>query len=148
MSKKPFTYKQFKSIYSQVPRLSVDLLIPYKGGIALLERAHTAYKGQWHLPGGTVYYKESLPTAVKRIGREELGLDVDIDSFVGYIEYQSEEKERGFGYTIGLVFQCHINGGVIKLDEYGSQVKGFRELPDNTVIDQKTFLEQEYLKHY
>lgn len=143
MSKKPFTYKQFKSIYSQVPRLSVDLLIPYKGGIALLERAHTAYKGQWHLPGGTVYYKESVRDAVRRIAKEETAIDVDVAELAGLIEYKSEELERGFGYTVGLVFWCSLNAiDTVVLDENSSAIKGFKKVPDNTVVEQKKFLQR------
>lgn len=41
---------------------------------------------------------------VKRIALEELGASVNVGKLLGYIEYTSEEKERGFGYTITMVF--------------------------------------------
>ncbi len=140
MSKKPFTYDQFKEIYSLVPRLCVDLVIPYDGGIALIERAADSYKGQWHLPGGTVYFQETLEHAAQRIAKEEVGIEVSVDKLLGYIEYHSEKKERGFGYTVANVFLCTITGGSIKLDDTGSTIKGFSLIPSNTIVDQRNFL--------
>lgn len=141
MAKKPLTPQEFKAIYEKVPRVSVDLVIPHDGGIALTLRSLPSYHNQWHLPGGTAYYKERLTDTVKRIAKEELGLDVVIGELLGYIEYHSEEKERGFGYTISLVFACKQIGGEVQLDEGSSEMRGFTELPDNTVIEQKQFLE-------
>lgn len=137
---KPFTYNQFKQIYSLVPRLSVDLVIPYDGGIAFIERADDSYKGQWHLPGGTVYFQETLEQAAKRIAKDEVGVEVSVDKLLGYIEYHSEKKERGFGYTVANVFLCTITGGSVNLDHTGSTIKGFSIIPSNTIVDQKDFL--------
>lgn len=139
--KKPFTPEEFKAIYSKVPRISVDLVISLDGGIVLILRALESYKNQWHLPGGTVFYKEKIIDAVKRIAKDETGLDVSVEELLGYIEYESEEKERGFGYTIGMVFACTKIGGTICLNEDGSDLKSFKTLPEKTVIDQKKFLE-------
>ena len=139
--KKPFSFEEFKSIYSRVPRLSVDVVIKMDGGIVLVERALESYKGQWQLPGGTLYFKEKVVDAAKRLAKEETGLLVEPKDVLGYIEYHSEEKERGFGYTIGLVLSCELVGGKIHLNNEGSELKTFAVLPQNMVIDQKQFLE-------
>lgn len=104
--KLPFTYEQFKEIYSQVPRLCVDLLITTEKGTLLILRKNFGWEGQWHLPGGTVYYKEKVEDAVQRIAQEELGVDVTINQFLRYVEYPHEETERGFGYSVSLLFDC------------------------------------------
>jgi ADP-ribose pyrophosphatase YjhB (NUDIX family) len=138
--KKPFSSQEFKKIYSQVPRLTVDLLIKTDKEILLVKRGIEPYKDQWHLPGGTVLYKESLDATISRIAHDELGVAVNNEGLIGYITYNSEELERGFGYTIGLVFQCTIQKGEIKLNDEGLKFGYFTTLPEVTVTEQKTFL--------
>lgn len=139
--KRPLPYEEFKSIYSRVPRLSVDVVIKMDDGIVLVERALESYKGQWHLPGGTLYFKETVASAAIRLAKEDTGLDVRPGAVLGYIEYHSEEKERGYGYTVGIVLECEIVGGEINVSDEGSDLKSFKILPQNIVIDQKEFLE-------
>jgi len=92
MEDKPFSPEEFKAVCSKVPRLGVDLVIIMRNGIVLTLRDLPSWKGQWHLPGGTVFYKETLEEAVARVARDELGISVSIEKMLGYIEY-AEEKE-------------------------------------------------------
>lgn len=140
MPKQPFSYDEFKSIYSKVPRLAVDLIIQSEQGILLSMRQIPPYKGQWHLPGGTVYYKESIENAVHRFADEEVGVKIEIKELLGYITYNSEEKERGFGYSVALAFLCKLTSGTPRASEQGNDFTYFKEIPENTVIDQKEFL--------
>lgn len=138
--KLPFTFEEFKEIYSKVPRLCVNLVIIDKNGLLLTLRQKHGWEGKWHLPGGTVYFKESILKAINRVAQEELGIEVSIKKHLGYIEYFSEEKERGFGYTISLAFLCHISAGELELDDQVEKAVFFQTLPDNTIKEQKTFL--------
>src|SRR3989344_5065178 len=138
--KLPFTFEEFKSIYSKVPRLTVDLVIHTKEGIILTLRTKHGYENQWHLPGGTVYFRESVEDSVKRVAREELGIKVSIEKFHGYVEYFSEEKERGFGYTISLVFICSPNSIEFILDDQVEKIEFFKIPPDNTLKEQRKLL--------
>jgi len=57
----PLSQKEFDDIYSKVPRLTVEVIVKNRaGGILLTKRAIEPCKGQWHLPGGTVRFGESL----------------------------------------------------------------------------------------
>ena len=114
MNKKPFSPKEFKEIYSRATRLCVDLVIKTPKGLALSLRSLSSWKGYWHLPGGTVFYKEKIIDTVRRVALEELGISVNVDRLLGYVEYMSEEKERGFGYTVAMVFLCSL--GKDKID--------------------------------
>ncbi|MBP9759417.1 NUDIX hydrolase [Candidatus Dojkabacteria bacterium] len=140
--KQPFTFEEFKAIYSKVPRLCVDLVIKTEKGVLLTFRTKNGYENQWHLPGGTIYYRERAEDAVKRVAMEELGIDVVINKFAGYLEYFSEVKERGFGYTVTLVFICKPINSEFKLDDQTEKVEFFDKIPDNTISEQKVFLEQ------
>ena len=140
--KQPFTFKEFKAIYSKVPRLCVDLVIKNSKGILLTMRQKNGWVGQWHLPGGTVYYKEALENTVKRIAKEELGIEITMGKFIGYLEYFSEEKERGFGYSVSLVFLCKSDNSNLSLDDQVEEAKYFKTLLENTVKEQKDLLEK------
>src|SRR5687768_1353542 len=104
--KQPFSTEEFGFIYSRVPRLTVEVILVIEGGVVLVERQEPSWYGLWHIPGGTVFYKERLVDAVKRVAQEELGIDVQVGELLGYIEYPSEEAERGFGWSTGIAFKC------------------------------------------
>lgn len=140
--KQPFTFEEFKAIYSKVPRLCVDLVIKTDKGVLLTLRTKNGYENQWHLPGGTVYYREKVEDTVKRVAEEELGIEVSIEKFHGYLEYFSEEKERGFGYTVTLVFICKPISKEFNLDDQVEKVGFFKTPPENTISEQKDLLNQ------
>lgn len=146
MSRYPLTYEEFTSIYSRVPRLTVEVLINTPEGILLTLRNLASWNNLWHLPGGTVYYGETVEEAVVRIASEEIGISVTPTKLVGYLHYPSEEKERGFGWSIGLVFSCDTQTQDIQLGDQASRYQFFKSLPDNIVIEQKQFLNTYVLK--
>lgn len=146
MSGYPLTYEEFTSIYSRVPRLTVEVYIHTPNGILLTLRNLASWNNIWHLPGGTVYYGETVENAVIRIAEEEIGIKVKPTKLVGYLHYPSERKERGFGWSIGLVFSCDMVTQNITLGNQASQYQFFPTLPDNMVLEQKHFLETYALK--
>ena len=141
---KPFSSEEFRSIYSKVPRLCVEVIIKTSGGIVLSLRKLPSWHGKWHIPGGTVYYKEKVADAVKRVAAEELGIGVSIQEMLGYIEYPSEEKESGFGFSVGLAFLCLAETAQMKPNEDSSDIKIFESLPNNMVEEQYHFLESKW----
>lgn len=145
--KKPFSYEEFKTIYSKVPRLCVDLIIKTEAGLVLIERKQDGWEGMWHLPGGTVHYKEKALEAVKRIGKEELGADIGVEGFVGFIEYPTEEKIRGFGWSVSLAFLVNSLEKLPEKNEEGESIRIFKDLPEKIVSEQKDFLEG-FLNHH
>lgn len=136
----PFSLEEFKSIYSRVPRLTVDLVIRTEEGTLLTLRQDNGYVGQWHLPGGTVYMGESVQNTIQRVAQEELGIGLEVIKQLDYLEYPSEQKERGYGYSIALVFLCKPLSDQITLDDQVSHHQFFKEIPENTIIEQKEFL--------
>ncbi len=143
--KYPFTFEEFKTIYSQVPRITVDLIIQSEQGILLTLRDINPHKGEWHLPGSTVYFKEPLEETVKRVGREELNVELAVDKFLGYLEYFNEDKAGGFDYPISMVFVCHIKEGSLQVDDNATDVQFFQQLPDNMIDIQKEYVETNFL---
>ena len=76
MTKKPLTFEEFKTIYSKVPRLTVEVIVKTDKGILFTKRLIPPYVGSWHFPGGTVYYKETITDAIERVAQDELGVKV------------------------------------------------------------------------
>jgi len=130
---------EFYRIYNKVPRLCVDIIINSDEGILLSKRNISPAKGKWHIPGGTVFFDETLEQAAKRISKEELGLDIELVKTLGIIEYLT--KEEIFGRPISIVFLARIVSGVLKLDKQSTEIGFFKNPPENMPIDQRKFLE-------
>lgn len=84
-NKKPFSPEEFKEIYSRATRLCVDLVIKTSEGVVLSLRNIPPWKGQWHLPGGTVFYKDKIIDTVKRVALEELGASVSVGKLMNNV---------------------------------------------------------------
>ena len=131
--------KDFDYIYKKVHRLCVDLIIQNDDGILLTKRMIPPAKGKWHFPGGTVYIGETIEQAVKRVAKAELNVDVEIIKELGFIEFVT--KEEVYGKPVSIAFLVKIVSGEIKGSEQAMEIKFFEKLPENMMIDQKTFLQ-------
>jgi len=140
---KVLSKKEFNTIFKKVPRVTVDLVIKDKRGVLLIKRSIRPDIGKWHLPGGTVQFKEKLLHAVKRKGREETGLQVSVKKFLGIIEFM-RWKYPGYSHIVDLVFLVGPVRGKLKGDKrYGGDVlKVFKKLPKNMITEQRKFLLQ------
>jgi ADP-ribose pyrophosphatase YjhB (NUDIX family) len=131
---------QYDAIYSRVPRLCVEVVIADPGrGVLLALRDIPPNVGAWHIPGGTVLFGEPLKAAVKRVARDELGLDVAVGELLGYIEYPSH-YENGLDSPVGLAFSASATGGPIGEDRLPEGCAWFTELPDGLYGEQREFL--------
>ena len=123
----------------------MDIIIKTPQGVALTLRDIEPYKDFWHIPGGTVYYGETIEAAAQRVAREELGVEVAVGAVAGFVEYPREQKLRGWGWTISLEVYCSVRSGKPSTDKQARGIrffKQYRDLPPNVVIEQKKFLEK------
>lgn len=141
MKSQPFSYEEFKEIYSRVPRLAVELVIQTPEGVALTLRSRFGWENKWHMPGMTLLYKERVVDAIQRVAQEEAGVSVRVERLLGSIEYTSEEQERGFGWTVSLAFLCTVISGELRVNKDASDIKAFRKLPQNLIEEQRNILE-------
>ncbi len=142
MSQKDYflTKEEFDYIYSKVPRLTIEIIIKdKKGSILLTKRAIEPCIGQWHLPGGTVAFGESLEMAVTRVAKRELSIEVNDLINIGYIEYPSHYL-NGLDQPVGMVFEVNSYSGEIKLNHESGEKGWFDYIPDNMHADQDVFL--------
>ncbi|MDD1779115.1 MAG: NUDIX hydrolase [Candidatus Helarchaeota archaeon] len=76
-----------------------------KGKVVLIKRKNPPFKGQPALPGGFIEPKESPEEAVVREAKEETGLDVKIEKWIGI--YDDKDRDPR-GRVISTAFLCSI----------------------------------------
>ena len=136
----PLTQEEFESIYSKVPRLTVEVIVrDSSGAIYLTQRSIEPCGGQWHLPGGTVRFGEALSDAVRRVAKKELSIDVQKADNRGYIEYPSHYRKFRDS-PVGLVFEVTDYRGDIMVNNEASNSGWFTKLPTGMHADQDDFL--------
>lgn len=85
-----------------VRALSTDAVIVLDGDVLLLERNHPPFEGSWVLPGGLVEQDETARQACVREAKEEVGLDITVEDFVGLYD-DPDRDERG---NVSAAYQC------------------------------------------
>ncbi len=132
----PLPQAEFDSIFSRVPRLTVEVVIVSAAhGVLLTLRTFGPCRGLWHIPGGTVRFGEPVLDAVARVARDELAMTVTARELLGYIEYPSH-YERGLDSPVGLAFATET------ADEppLGDTCRWFADLPEAMHDEQRQFL--------
>jgi len=77
----------FAEFLSRLPQVSVELFLETERGVLLVRRTNEPAKGEWFWPGTRLYKGERFPNAVRRLAKEELGLDVDVGEHLGTYEH-------------------------------------------------------------
>lgn len=90
----------------EVRALATDAVVLREGGdgteVLLLERSHDPYEGRWVLPGGLVEPDERAREACAREAREETGVDVTVEGFVGLYD-DPDRDPRG---NVSAAYRC------------------------------------------
>jgi len=133
---------EFDSIFSRVPRLCVEVVIVApERGVLLTRRDIPPNVGAWHIPGGTVLFGEPLVQSVKRVARDELGLEVAVGEMLGYIEYPSHYN-NGLDSPVGIAFATEVVPGYPEAEELREGCEWFSSLPEGLYEEQRDFLMQ------
>ena len=135
--KKFLTKKEFKNIYTKVPRACIELVI-FKGKKVLLtKRSIYPYKKYWHFPGGGILFREKINDTIQRVAKTELGVKVIPEKLLGYLETTRD----GYRHGVSFAFKCRIPGKKQPQALEGStEVKFFDKIPPKTVPFHKRFL--------
>ena len=142
MSKEKLSKKEFKEIFSKVPRICVDLVIKTEDGVLFTKRSIEPFKKTWHLPGGGVLLNETLEEASKRIAKRELNLDINLKESIGQIEHLYEKCEGIKRHSISIVFLAEMASKEIKLNEDAEDYLFSKKIPENTIPEQEEFLKK------
>jgi ADP-ribose pyrophosphatase YjhB (NUDIX family) len=141
MVTKRLSDKEFREIYSKVPRLCVDLLIRNDTGQVLLTLRRKNPANTWHLPGGTVFVDETLQQAAERIAKEELSMEVQVLGFKGHVDAIGTPDLFGRPVSILVEAQLITPAEKIILDEQAYEWRFFDNPPNNTLPSHKLVLQ-------
>ena len=88
-------------------KVLVWLMVENAGAVLLVRRKddEPPFAGQWVLPGDEMPEFESAAETLARVGKEELGVEVSMDSFVDTIEL----SEANNSYAVN-VFRVAVEG--------------------------------------
>ncbi|MFC8846778.1 MULTISPECIES: NUDIX hydrolase [unclassified Micromonospora] len=139
---RPLPPAEFAAIYARVPRLTVEVVVTTPSGVVLTRRSIDPCRGQWHLPGGTVRFGELLPDAVRRVARNELGVEVAVLRMLGYLEYPGMHQDGYAGWPVGIAFEAAVVAGELVAGDQADEVGTFRCVPTGTIPDQAAFLDR------
>jgi 8-oxo-dGTP diphosphatase len=98
------------------------LLLDQEGRVLLARRANDPGAGKWDLLGGFVHEGEGALEALRRELREETGLTVEPEEFVGV--YPDRYGDEGL-YTFNLYWTARATGGELRLDDELAEVAWF-----------------------
>ena len=118
----------FKTIIDLTPLVSVDLIVKKDGKVLLGKRTNKPAQGFWFTLGGRVLKNEGIESAIKRIGKLELGIDIDSEvKFIGVFEHFYDDS------IFDGVSTHYVNIG------YEVEVSGLEDLPKDQHDDYRWF---------
>ena len=109
--------EDFAQIVKNTPLISIDLVVRNEEGEVLLGlRNNEPARVSWFVPGGRILKNERIAQAFGRIGRDELGTELEISDskFLGVFEHLYHEnfhQETGFGTHFVVLAYEIINSG-------------------------------------
>jgi ADP-ribose pyrophosphatase YjhB (NUDIX family) len=112
---------------------TVGALVVGDGGRVLLaRRAHAPFAGYWDLPGGFLEEGEHPLDALRRELREETGLEVAPDRFLGaWVDWYTDGSRARATATLNLYWTARVLGGRPDAADDVSELRWFArdELP-------------------
>lgn len=121
------------------PLLTVDIIVELneEKSIVLIKRKNPPYG--WALPGGFVDVGETLANAAVREAKEEISLDVNLNTLLGC--YSNPQRDTR-GHTVSVVYVASAEGEPVAADD-AANVAVFKldELPGELAFDHATILE-------
>jgi 8-oxo-dGTP diphosphatase len=102
--------------------LTADAVIEFDEGVILMKRTHPPFEGSWVLPGGLVEQDETAREACVRETKEEVGLSIFIEEFIGLYD-DPDRDERG---NVTAAYRCRSTTGETPVPrEEAAEVKTF-----------------------
>jgi colanic acid biosynthesis protein WcaH len=120
----------WKTIVSNAPIVSVDLVVLSPEGIVFGYRTNEPATGQWFIPGGRVHKGERLEEAVHRVASEELGVDIEIRDRLGVYEHLYETADvddAGGKHYIPIGFVVETDETNFTTDDQHGRIQVFPE---------------------
>ena len=118
--------------YANSEPTACAVCVDEEGRVLLARRAHAPFAGYWDLPGGFLEEGEHPLEALRRELREETGLEVEPDRFLGvWMDVYADGAREGASATLNLYWTAHVVSGVAEAADDVSELRWFApdELP-------------------
>ena len=132
-------FYDFKKNVERDRRGEVAFAVERKNGKIVIIRTSFYPKNIYRIPTGGISYGEDIIEALYREVKEELGLQVDIQKFLGAIEYNiyyNDEQVNFYSY----VFLLKELSGNILTDALEDEVSEYREVDKQQLAEQVEIL--------
>lgn len=123
--------KNYEFIYTNVPRICIDLVLIKDNYILLIKRDIEPHIGKWHIPGGAVLFGENINDSIQRLAKIEIGNKVKVKKLLYINEMLREKRKNKIYHSIAITFLVEGNFKNGKL---------FSKIPCNTLPEQKKML--------
>jgi 8-oxo-dGTP diphosphatase len=128
------------------PGATVDLIVPYNGGIVYIKRLHEPFKDMWALPGGYLNYgTETLEHAGARELFEETSLRAKENDLRLFCVYSDPNRDPR-GHTISHTYIVTKFTGTPKANDDAKEIAIFNEIPKKLAFDHKSIISDYYKK--
>jgi colanic acid biosynthesis protein WcaH len=121
--------REYLEVIRHTQVVSTDLVIfGSEGKVLLGKRANEPAKNTWFVPGGKVRKNETIPQAVKRISKQEVGYTLTADREIGVFHhiYNNNFDNEDFGtHYVVFAVAATLNEGALALnaDDQHSELK-------------------------
>jgi|WetSurMetagenome_2_1015567.scaffolds.fasta_scaffold539307_1 colanic acid biosynthesis protein WcaH len=135
MNEKIIPNELYKEILENMPICCVDIVIYAEKNALLIKRVNEPEKGEWWVSGGRIKKGEDIEEAVKRIVREEIGLEIKEKRFLGVYEYHSDKtnfkdvKTGTHSIVMGYAVEI-LRNSEVRLDKTSSEYKWINHIED------------------
>ena len=134
-------YKTFLATFKFAPRAAISLLIKNKNNqILLTKRLRPPFPDYWHLPGSFIIKNEAQMDCIKRVLKEELGLDLKNNKpkLVGIFDNINKDPR---GHAIDIIYEIVFPNNVkLKAVGHTKEIMFFDKLPSEIGFNHKEVL--------
>lgn len=97
----------FREFVARMPQVCVEVVVEQGDRVLLARRTNEPVAGAWFWPGSRLYKGELLDDAARRVGREELGLDLALGDRLGVYAHFWETSAPGPSrHTVNVVYRA------------------------------------------
>jgi ADP-ribose pyrophosphatase YjhB (NUDIX family) len=107
-------------------RGEVVMVVVRPNGNLLLHTKHFYPQGVYRLPSGRVLWQETVEETLHRELKEETNLDVNVERFLGLIEYELRYKGTSIPF-VSYIFEVREVAGQLCCLDHREGITGFRE---------------------
>lgn len=135
----------YTNFLERMPQVCVDIFLEKKGKVLLAKRNNEPARGEWFWSRGRLFKGEELNEAVHRIGKEELGISVNIVRRLGVYNHfweTSPFEDVDSVHTVNIVYRVRSKENIenIILDDQHEDYKFVSEIDCDFHVYVKKYL--------